>query len=92
MQTQEQKNLKPIRLLTFNIFIRPPLVNDFGNDYKDERLAYFTKEILPNYDVICLQEIYEVNYSTRKEEFIEAARKQGFTYHASSDRPAWFDT
>ena len=54
MQTQEQKNFKPIRLLTFNIFIRPPLVNDFGNDYKDERLAYFTKEILPNYDVICL--------------------------------------
>jgi endonuclease/exonuclease/phosphatase family metal-dependent hydrolase len=50
-------NRKSIRLLTFNIFIRPPIV--VTRDKRDERLPKIVKFINEsNYDVICLQELF----------------------------------
>lgn len=29
-----------IRLLTYNVFLRPPGINTHGDDYKDDRLQF----------------------------------------------------
>jgi hypothetical protein len=49
-------------VLTYNLYLRPPLVNSNGNDYKNERLAEFIK-LIPKYDVICLQEVFALGNS-----------------------------
>jgi hypothetical protein len=53
----EQKNTdnkEPIKLkfLTYNIFLRPPLINNNGDDYKDLRCNLFMKKFMPDYDFI----------------------------------------
>ena len=55
---QKKPDGKRVRILTYNMFIRPPPVNENGNDHKDARLNYFIKEYLPNWDVICFQEVF----------------------------------
>jgi|UniRef100_A0A6C0CZF9 exonuclease III len=79
----ESYNLLPrsnIRILTYNIFLRPPLVSNNGNDYKDERLALFCG-LLNDYDIICLQEIFSfLNF--RRNVLIKIAKKFGFFYNA----------
>ena len=88
---QSRPNDSPqIRLLTLNIFLRPPYIQDHGNDYKDERLHFFAREYLPHYDVICFQELFD-DMNTRKYEMIELAQKCGFKYHAASDAPSLYD-
>jgi len=48
---------KKIRLLTFNIFIRPPIVVE--RDKRDERLLKIIEFINnSDYDIICLQELF----------------------------------
>ena len=44
-----------VRLLTINMFLRPPGVNTTaeGDDYKEGRLRYFIDNYLARYDVIC---------------------------------------
>ena len=42
-----------LRLLTYNLFLRPWGITNGGTDYKDERLAKFIEHYLGNYDVIC---------------------------------------
>jgi endonuclease/exonuclease/phosphatase family metal-dependent hydrolase len=50
-------DIKSIRLLTFNIFIRPPIVSE--RDKRDERLPKIIKFINDSdYDVVCLQELF----------------------------------
>ena len=46
-----------IRLLTYNIFLRPPPIKTNENDWKDERLNLFIEELI-NFDVVCLQEMF----------------------------------
>ena len=62
---KEARHGKGIKVLTYNFFIRPPPINTDGDDYKDERLSYFTKEYLDKFDVICFQECFNV-FSDRK--------------------------
>jgi hypothetical protein len=45
-------NREHIKLLTLNIFMRPPLITNNGNDYKDERLKLISS-ILDDFDIIC---------------------------------------
>ncbi|KAI8069793.1 Endonuclease/exonuclease/phosphatase [Gilbertella persicaria] len=73
------------RFLTLNIFMRPPLIKNNWSDYKDDRLAYIEKYILPEYDVICFQESFAFA-SKRKDRLITSARKLGFNYHVESPR------
>lgn len=43
-----------IRLLTYNFYLRPPLVQRFPyGDYKNKRLELFIEYELKNFDVIC---------------------------------------
>jgi len=81
-----QKRLEEVNVLSFNIFIRPPMINNNGDDYKDERIQEFFKNV-HKYDVICLQEMFNA-YSSRRELFIEKARQAGFCYYAAAPKPA----
>jgi len=70
------------------MFIRPPLINNNGEDYKDERLLEFISN-MHKYDIICLQEMF-ASYSRRRETLVEHAKKLGFIYHVASPRPSTF--
>jgi len=81
-----RKNLSEINVLSFNIFVRPPLINNNGDDYKDERIEEFFK-VAHKYDVICLQEMFNA-YSSRRELFLEKAYQAGFCHYAAAPKPA----
>ncbi|ORZ17385.1 Endonuclease/exonuclease/phosphatase [Absidia repens] len=74
------------RLLTLNIFMRPPGIKNNWSDYKDDRLDYIIHHILPHYDIIAFQESF--GFATRrKDELIKQARlRYGFNHHVESPR------
>ncbi|KAJ1852402.1 hypothetical protein GGH12_002705 [Coemansia sp. RSA 1822] len=74
-----------LRILTQNMFMRPPLIKNNKSDWKDARLDYFIEHILPNYDVVCLQEMFEFA-SSRRSRLFAAAEKLGFAYYVASER------
>ena len=76
-----------VRLLSYNFFLRPPPVNNNGSDYKNERLKDFI-EFLPEFDIICFQEIF-TTLTDRKHQMIREAAKSGFKYHVSSKPPSF---
>ena len=43
---------KAVKLLTYNLFMRPPLVKNNESDHKDARLREFAKK-LEDFDIIC---------------------------------------
>ena len=90
MDREDVPQVAEVEVLCFNMFVRPPFVNNNGDDYKDERLAEFVK-IMGNYDVICLQEMFGV-YSRRREFLIEQAYELGFLFHAVSPKPGTFSS
>ncbi|KAJ2316234.1 hypothetical protein GGI00_007048, partial [Coemansia sp. RSA 2681] len=71
-----------LRILTQNMFMRPPLIKNNKSDWKDERLDYFIEHILDNYDVICLQEMFEFA-SSRRSRLFAAAEKLGFKFYVA---------
>jgi hypothetical protein len=73
------------KFLTLNIFMRPPLIKNNWSDFKDDRLAYIEKYILPEYDVITFQESFAFA-SRRKDRLITTARNMGYNYHIESPR------
>ena len=77
-----------IRILAYNIFLRPPLIKNNRSDYKDERLKGFIK-LLPEFDIICLQEMFGF-LNKRKHKLIRCATKAGFLYYAGSSSPSFF--
>ncbi|OAD08282.1 hypothetical protein MUCCIDRAFT_105240 [Mucor lusitanicus CBS 277.49] len=73
------------RLLTFNMFMRPPGVKNNENDFKDERLHYIINHVLPLHDIITIQEAFA--YANRRiDRLLKAAFNQGFYYHVASPR------
>jgi endonuclease/exonuclease/phosphatase family metal-dependent hydrolase len=82
-----EKKARPVRLLTYNLFCRPPLVRNNADDYKNERLELFLQEI-EQYDIIALQEIFEL-LNTRQKYLIRAARKVGFKYSLRGTWPSF---
>lgn len=77
-----------IRVLTYNIFLRPPPVKNNENDWKDERLADFSK-IMNNFDVICLQEMFGT-LTSRREQLIRYAHSSGFFFSVDVPAPTFF--
>ncbi|CAB4389647.1 unnamed protein product [Rhizophagus irregularis] len=71
------------RLLTYNFFMRPPLIKNNFSDYKEFRLEYFIRNVLKEYDIICLEEMFQFG-SSRRTRLLEAARKEGFNYSLTS--------
>ena len=80
------KNL--VRLLSYNIFMRPPGIKNNKSDFKDKRLVDFI-DILFKYDVVCLQEMFDtLNY--RKIKMKIEAYRVGFEHSAESDQMSIF--
>lgn len=83
------ENLK-VRILSYNIFIRPPGIHNKNGDFKDERLQEFVSGYLDKYDVVALQEMFQFG-SSRVKTLLEAAKKRGFLYQAVSPG-GWIDS
>lgn len=82
-EQEKVKNFKPskqhkIKLLSYNIFMRPPLICTNGNDYKNERLELLVNKI-SEFDIICFQEIFH-NYTYRRKALCDSAKFSGFIY------------
>ncbi|GBB91934.1 hypothetical protein RclHR1_01940011 [Rhizophagus clarus] len=73
------------RLLAYNFFMRPPLIKNNLSDYKEFRLEYFIKNVLKEYDIICLEEMFQFG-SSRRTRLLEAACEKGFNYFLTSPR------
>lgn len=71
-----------VRVLTFNMFMRPPLIKNNKDDFKNERLAEFYN-VIDQFDILCLQEIFSLGNS-RQRQLIRHCEKQGFQYHVRS--------
>mmetsp|Transcript_48450 Transcript_48450/g.110022 ORF Transcript_48450/g.110022 Transcript_48450/m.110022 type:complete len:694 (-) Transcript_48450:27-2108(-) len=83
---REDSGHREIRLLSYNLFIRPPapmLTHNRVNDHKDSRLSRFIRDHLARYDVLCLQECFGA-YSFRRDRLIEAAKAVGIKYSVKS--------
>ena len=74
-----------LRILTFNTFLRPYLINTNGNDYKQKRLHDIVNAV-KDFDIIAIQEAFDT-FTHRQHEFICAMHSEGFTHVASSDKP-----
>jgi len=70
---------KSIRVLSFNIFLRPPGIKNHDSDHKSMRLAYFCEKVIHSYDIICLQEFFAYGTS-RQTKFLSYAKNAGFEY------------
>jgi len=79
-----------IKILTYNIFLRPPPVKNNADDYKNERCKIFLKHI-DNFDIICLQEVFGF-LNRRQHKLICGSMKRGFFHHSSSPDPSFFSS
>lgn len=77
-----RSSVESLQLLSYNIFMRPPLVCNKRGDYKDERLDEFIKE-LPKFDVVALQEIFRFA-TNRQSRLIKEAASAGLRYHTAA--------
>ncbi|KAI9208875.1 kinase-like domain-containing protein [Polychytrium aggregatum] len=68
-----------IRLLTYNILLRPPGFKNNSSDYKNQRLGVFGEGIIHKYDIVTLQELYSYG-STRQGKMKQLAKQHGFDY------------
>ena len=92
----EQKNTdnkEPIKLkfLTYNIFLRPPLINNNGDDYKDLRCNLFMKKFMPDYDFIHFQELFS-KFNNRKKNLVKEAYLQNFKWSAKCPNPPFLSS
>lgn len=83
--------ISKVRFLTLNLYLRPPPIHENESDYKELRTQYFIEHILPNYDIVCLQEVFDL-FNSRKERIISAALELGFTGWAESPVPSFWST
>ncbi len=79
---------KNIKLLTYNIFLRPPPVKNNESDWKDERVIEFSK-VLNEFDIILLQEMF-AGFNNRKQQIIKYANLNGIFYFTDSPSPSFF--
>lgn len=75
----------PIRVLTYNIFMRP-VIGD-KTDLKNERAALIKDAIL-HYDIVLFQELFP-EYNNRRKELIEHAHNCHFKYVSVPPAPGW---
>ncbi|KAF6002508.1 hypothetical protein F1559_003452 [Cyanidiococcus yangmingshanensis] len=79
---------RSVRLLSYNVFVRPPGVSARGNDFKDERLGrLLAYMVLSDLDVVALQELFRFG-SPRQQAFCRVARRLGgYRYSAALPYP-----
>ena len=64
----------------------PPLIEIHREVYKEDRLKYFIKYVLPDYDIVCNQECF-FGCNSRKQNLVKYSELNGFPYHATSQSP-----
>ena len=79
-----------IKILTYNIFIRPELPLSSSTEYQEDRLEMFVDHVLPNYDIVCLQEMFHVPLTSRRRILIDEAKSIGFFWHHHSNKNSYF--
>ena len=47
-----------IKLLSYNVFLRPPPIKTNEDDFKEERFSELLA-VLEQYDIVCLQEMFQ---------------------------------
>lgn len=85
-----QPTISQVRILTYNIFLRPPPIKTNKNDHKNSRVDEFIK-FLGDYDVICLQEAFGF-WNKRKQKLVKLTQKQGFVFYVECPNPSIFST
>lgn len=83
-----KQNPESIKVLSYNVFLRPPIVNHKHNEYKNERCNLIS-QILPLYDIILLQEVHTC-FNQRSNKLIKETNKNGLIYHYSTYGPTIF--
>eukprot|EP01113_Clastostelium_recurvatum_P002747 TRINITY_DN11167_c0_g1_i1.p1 TRINITY_DN11167_c0_g1~~TRINITY_DN11167_c0_g1_i1.p1 ORF type:complete len:431 (-),score=87.81 TRINITY_DN11167_c0_g1_i1:43-1335(-) len=79
----------PVKVLTYNMFLRPPIVRNNESDFKEVRLDAFIDMLKDKeYDVLILQEIF-CRITDRQHRLIEAAKTHGYLYHTVATEAAW---
>ncbi|KAJ3216513.1 calcium calmodulin-dependent protein kinase type 1G [Dinochytrium kinnereticum] len=71
--------IPPIRLLTYNIFLRPPEMKPNTSEHKNARLSAFAARALEAYDIVSLQEMFSSG-SSRLSRLLVQAKKTGMEY------------
>ncbi|KAJ1979272.1 hypothetical protein H4R34_002888 [Dimargaris verticillata] len=90
-QTAPPKNDdSTVRILTLNAFLRPPGIKTNASDYKEHRVDFIIRHILPNYDIVSFQELFAF-MSERRRRLIRAAEALGFKYWYGSSTKSWLD-
>lgn len=75
-EPEHQLDRHHVKLLTYNLFLRPPPAKNNASDHKEDRLEHFIK-MLDEYDIVCLQECF-MWLNSRKQKLSVYATKQGF--------------
>jgi endonuclease/exonuclease/phosphatase family metal-dependent hydrolase len=75
-----------LTVLSYNIFMRPNNPMGYTSEYQDFRAGLFLEHVLPGFDIVCLQEMFNMPLSSRRHEFIEDAKQKGFFWHHASSR------
>lgn len=65
-----------LKILSLNVFLRPPLVQEPMGDYKNERLELILRDVVPLFDVLGLQEMF--GWSLRIKKLLKKSKKLGF--------------
>ena len=79
-----------MKILTYNISIRPDLPLSSSTEYQEDRLEMFVDHVLPNYDIVCLQEMFHVPLTSRRRILIDEAKSIGFFWHHHSSKNSYF--
>ena len=84
------ENKNTFKILTYNCYLRScAVVSSCIFDYKNERLDEIIDCVLPNYDIVCLQEVF-ASMSFRTSRLVNRARELGFKYCVVPKAPAFF--
>ncbi|KAJ1925465.1 hypothetical protein IWQ60_004546 [Tieghemiomyces parasiticus] len=84
------QDARPLRILSINLFVRPPGIRTHASDFKDERIQYAIDHVLPEYDIVSFQELFAFA-SPRRARLIRAAQAQGFHYVYGSPEQTLFN-
>ena len=78
-------NSNKVRILTYNIFMRPPPIHSFESDFKEDRIKLICRQLFDNFDVIAFQECFSFG-STRIDKIKEKAKSHGLLYFSNSKK------
>jgi len=85
LQFKFPTSTKKVKVVSYNIFLRPPTIKNNADDFKNERLEEFLK-VMQQYDIIALQEIFNLG-NVRPQKLIAHAKKVGFNFYTRSVSP-----